>query len=192
MIDTEKSSSPQDNTAPDRLLLGLAGWPHPQWQGSYFPDDLPQDWQFAYYSNDAGCIVLSAPQWQALDVDELEDWLEDVPAHFRFYLELAGGAPDAAQLQAFGEHLGGLLLDQRRQIASAAPQLCQIAEGQWADESGQVRLLRWQLDKPDLRALRARLEAAPAGIEAIVFEGEGLDPAMLGDIRTLCELLGLA
>jgi len=181
----------QDNPGP-RLLLGLAGWPHPAWEGDYFPDDLPRDWQFAYYSNDASCLLLAAAQWQALDDEQIEDWLEDAPEHFRFFLEWPEQGGDVGRLQVFGSHLGALLVQENQQIARELPQLRHVGGGEWAERDGTVRLLCWRLDDTDLRRLRERLQAMPPGVQAIVFEDEGADPRQLADIRTLTELLGLA
>ncbi len=33
------------------LLIGACGWMHAGWEGGFYPDDLPTDWQLAYYAN---------------------------------------------------------------------------------------------------------------------------------------------
>ncbi len=70
----------------DRLLLGFSGWPL-RWP-DYFPEDLPEDWQLAYYSNDADALVLSADELHAIDTEDLEEWCDDLPEYFRFYLKV--------------------------------------------------------------------------------------------------------
>ena len=182
----------QDNIVDSRLLLGWAGWPHPQWQGGYFPEDLPADWQFAYYSNDADCLLLSAAQWQALDAGLIGDWLEDAPEHFRFYLEMPAGTPDIAALSPFEGHIGGLLVEKFHPLGSELPQFCRVDEGYWADAQGRARLWRWDHLPSDLRQQRTRLEQMPATVQALILSDPQADPRALADTRTLAELLGVA
>lgn len=182
----------QDSTAETRLLLGLAGWPHPEWQGGYFPDDLPADWQFAYYSNDADCLLLGAQQWRTLDAEILEDWLEDAPEHFRFYLQVAADGVDEAALRPFGGHVGGLLVEDFLHLDSGLPQFRQSEGGYWLDARGRARLFRWRSLPADLRAQREVLQQLPATLDALVIGDEAADPRSLADTRTLAELLGIA
>jgi len=38
------------------LVVGARGWEHAQWLETYYPDDLPEDWQLDYYANEFGCV----------------------------------------------------------------------------------------------------------------------------------------
>jgi len=181
----------QDSTAGKRLLLGMSGWPHAEWEGHYFPGDLPDDWQFAYYSNDADCLVLEQDQWQGLDPDELEDWLDDVGPDFRFYLRFRG-LPDQAIVERFVPNLGGLLVEGCRRVGLSWPQFCQDDQGFWVDSTGQPRI-SFVKDLPEtLRAQRAMLEGLPTGLQALVVVDEAADPGVLADMRKVAELLGIA
>ena len=181
----------QDSTPAPRLLLGLAGWPRPAWRNGYFPDDLPPDWELAYYSNDADCLCLRAAQWSGMDQAQIGAWLEDIPPHFRFYLELPPGG-GAAGLPDLGVHLGAVLVEHFRELPRTARQLQRGEGGCWLDSQGVPRLARWEYPRGQLRALGERLQRLPGTVEALILEGDDLDPRQLGEVRTLAELLGVA
>jgi len=69
-----------DNT----IRVGACGWDQTHWQGSFFPDDLPDDWRLSYYANEFSTVLVPEYEWKAADVD-FEQWAEDVPDDFRFY-----------------------------------------------------------------------------------------------------------
>ena len=69
-----------DNT----ISVGACGWDQPQWQGVFFPDDLPEDWRLSYYANEFSAVLVPQHKWQAADVD-FEQWADDVPDGFKFY-----------------------------------------------------------------------------------------------------------
>ena len=95
------------------FLVAARGWQHPQWCGNFYPDDLPEDWRLAYYSNEFRAVVVPAARVAVLTADEAERWAEDVHEEFRFYLEVAGdedAATLAERLGPLNHHLGGILL----------------------------------------------------------------------------------
>jgi hypothetical protein len=181
----------QDSTPAPRLLLGLSGWPRPAWRDGYFPGDLPPDWELAYYSNEADCLCLRAMQWSALNDAQCGAWLEDLPPYFRFYLELpAAGAQGA--LPDPGGHLGAVLVEQFIELPGNPRQLQRDQDGYWVDTQGVPRVARWDHARGRLRALGERMQRLPATVEALILEGDDLDPGDLGEVRTLAELLGVA
>ena len=95
-----------------RLGVGLAGWRDAPWAEHYFPPDLPQDWRLAYYANEHDCALLEEDDWATADPADWAEWVDAVGEGFRFYL--AAESVDPARLdalaEAFGEHLGGVLL----------------------------------------------------------------------------------
>jgi len=101
------------NTHTD-IIVAARGWSYPSWYGNFYPDDLPEDWQLSYYSNEFDAVVLPASEWVDLDIVEIERWVEDVPEGFLFYLEVEDLMTDweqtAEMLKPLGEQLGGLLL----------------------------------------------------------------------------------
>ncbi|RMG32921.1 MAG: hypothetical protein D6720_12470, partial [Gammaproteobacteria bacterium] len=161
----------------------------------YFPEGLPAEWQFAYYANEASCLVLPAPDWLALAAEEVSGWVEDCPAGFRFYLEwpardTGGGAVDQAAL--FREWLGAILVT--HEVASPLPGVPAWRaqdSGVWVDSQGRERLMSLRLgERDDLKALRSELASLPATVEALLVEDRTPDSLM--ELRTLCELLGIA
>jgi|GEM_PF-2096957 len=181
----------QDSTVDPRLLLGMSGWPHAEWEDRYFPEDLPRDWQFAYFSNDAGCLMLEPAQWQGLNPDTLEDWLGDVDTDFRFFLRVRGSIEEAI-VERFAPNLGGLLLEECQRIDISWPQFCQDDQGYWVDSSGEPRICLVSELPETLRAQRIMLESMPKGLQALVVVDETADPGVLADMRKVAELLGIA
>lgn len=59
-----------------RILIGANGWLHPAWQTTFYPDDLPNDWQLGYYSNEFPIAMMPAAYWQYPD-EQIKAWLED-------------------------------------------------------------------------------------------------------------------
>ena len=181
----------QDSTLVPRLLLGLAGWPRPAWRGGYFPDDLPPDWELAYYANEADCLCLRATQWLDLVNMPGGECLDGLAPYFRFYLELPpGGAP--RELPDPGGRLGALLVQDFCDLPGNARQLKREAGGYWVDSQGVARLARWEYVAGQLRGLRERLQQLPGTVEAVILEGDDLDPGDLEEVRTLAALLGVA
>lgn len=177
-----------DDIHPRRILLGMRGWPHPEWRGGYFPEDLPLDWEFAYFSNDADCLLLPAGDWLALEEEQLSEWLDDCGPGFRFFLEQPEGGLPKERLAWFGDHLGGLLpMAGRLEDAAAVPVQSPAGEGMRA---GSRILLEWVIDGLDLRSLKERVLALPDQPAAIIVRGEGVTPQRLFDIRTLIDLTG--
>lgn len=183
-----------DDTEDDRLLLGLQGWPHPEWEGAYFPEDLPADWQFAYYANEAGCLLLPADDWLALSPLELTGWMEDSPSWFRFYLEWPSAASStdvAERLRLFEGQVGAILNPGGRTALLKNIPVWHVQDhGVWVDSQGRERLICLRTDGRGLRELRDELARLPASVRALVIDDP--DPARLGELRTLCELLGIA
>ena len=101
------------NTHTD-IIVAAHGWSHPGWAEKFYPEDLPEDWQLSYYSNEFRAVVVPAAAWSTGDPLEIERWVEDVSEDFVFYLEVVGLQTDWAKLaeavKPMGEQLGGILL----------------------------------------------------------------------------------
>ena len=69
-----------------RVLIGACGWKHAAWLDEFYSDDLPEDWQLGFYSNEFPVVYVSSTDW--LDADDFDDWVEDVSDSFRFILEI--------------------------------------------------------------------------------------------------------
>ena len=95
----------------ENLKIGARGWCHERWLCSYYPDDLPEDWQLTYYANDFGVVMVPQEYWMPREGYSLEGWPEAVSEDFRFFLEYPQ-LEDDEEIQRFQnqcDSLGGLL-----------------------------------------------------------------------------------
>ena len=58
-----------------RILIGASGWLHSGWQEQFYPEDLPQDWQLAYYGNEFPVVLIRE---QAGNANEILDRLGEL------------------------------------------------------------------------------------------------------------------
>ena len=70
-----------------RVLMGTCGWSHAAWLNDFYSEDLPEDWQLGFYSNEFPVVYVPAADW--VDVADLSEWTEDVSDSFRFVLEIS-------------------------------------------------------------------------------------------------------
>ena len=75
------------------LLIGARGWEHAAWQGSFYPDDLPEDWRLSYYANEFQTVLVPESDWINAEVDVIEQWLDDTNENFVFYFEISLNSP---------------------------------------------------------------------------------------------------
>lgn len=70
-----------------RLLVGARGWEHPNWVGTFYPEDLPEDWQLTYYSNEFRIALIPDECWDDGD-DGPRQWLAACDDDFAFLAEV--------------------------------------------------------------------------------------------------------
>lgn len=96
------------------IVVAARGWSHPTWVEGFYPEDLPEDWQLSYYSNEFRAVVVPAEIFAAVDPLEVERWVEDTSEDFLFYLEVEDVFMDWAQfaevIKPLGSQLAGILL----------------------------------------------------------------------------------
>ena len=144
-----------------------------------------------YYSNDADALVLSADELHAIDTDDLEEWCDDLPEHFRFYLKVDAVADlSAKHHDVLGEHLGAFLLPASA-AKSGSEGWCDMGEGRWG-ASNQPCLVFLDYEQTDLRSMREMLQKLPKGLDALILNREISDPRSLAELKTLTQLLGIA
>ncbi|WP_455366270.1 hypothetical protein [Kaarinaea lacus] len=90
------------------IYVGTRGWEFPEWSGEFYPDDLPEDWRFSYYSNELQAVLVPYDCLQRYSLEEWAEWVEDAPQEFAFYVELPGTA-SWAEVHKILEVIGGLL-----------------------------------------------------------------------------------
>jgi len=83
-----------------RVVIGACGWNHAAWLDEFYSEDLPEDWQLGFYSNEFSVVYVPAPDW--VEHPDLEEWVDDVSESFRFILEVPARvlSDDAAYMEA--------------------------------------------------------------------------------------------
>lgn len=185
----------------ENLTIGARGWKHPHWMGSYYPDDLPEDWQLSYYANDFNAVLVPSEYWDRARGYDLEQWAEAVSDNFRFYFECPLLEGDA-EIQSFksqciliGDHLGGVIVSDDADTNALDLNCPVVREPSLRDKTLSIGLLE-PID--DIRAVRFWLEGfdkAAARLRKVVFvTNHGCsDVSMetLMEFKTLSEMMGL-
>ena len=70
------------------LMIGTRGWEHALWLGDFYPDELPPDWRFCYYSNNLRSVLVPQDIWTETGRAQVVQWVEDCDLAFRFVIEL--------------------------------------------------------------------------------------------------------
>ncbi len=82
-------------------MIGCRGWNHDQWVPGFYPEDLPDDWRFCFYSNEIRGVLV--PFDEVFESDPRR-WREDSDDDFRFVFECriggSGQGPVADGLRA--------------------------------------------------------------------------------------------
>ena len=200
-----------------RVLIGAHGWQHPGWNGTFYPDDLPEDWRLGYYGNEFPLVGVPAGAWSGSGP---QDWLEDSGGHLRFLCELPVPGMDAAravgELEVLGPRCLGVILTapvpeavvpelrRRWPLAWAGageppPALREAGAGRCWDGSGapppggRLNVIRLAAAAPSPRELRGLLEAALAwpGTDHTVLLFTAADPSVeaMHAAATLLELM---
>jgi len=76
------------NAKPE-IRVGARGWNFEQWGGEFYPDDLPEDWRFSFYSNDFQAVMVPSSYLLQCSVDDWYEWVEDTGKEFWFYIEIS-------------------------------------------------------------------------------------------------------
>jgi len=171
-----------------RAVVGSRGWQRAEWAGSFYPEDMPPEWQLAYYANELTGVLVPAREWRQASSRTLATWAAEVPDGFLFLLEADPTAPDASnRARSLGESFGGWVSRDggdglrtavlKDAVAHAAP----------------VVLLR-AADLDDRRALGRRLTALAhrQPPPRALFVTDAVDGHSLRELRVLAELVGIA
>lgn len=97
-----------------RILIGTQGWRHAAWENSFYPDDLPQEWQLAYYGNEFDVTLIPADYWQQ-GLSAVEAWLDETDTSPQFVCERPA---QAAHIEVFE---AGLALMAERLLGIVIP-----------------------------------------------------------------------
>ena len=184
----------------DNLRVGAYGWKHENWLDSFYPEDLPGDWQLTYYANEFSCVLMPAHYLLADDCD-IEQWLDDVPDTFKFYVEWPDSDVDddllLNQLLMFGDQLSGILIKRSRQLATKIPVYCwsgcKMQQQLWQpDNQGQSGVAAIAIDGHDLKTQKHWLQKFQKDtineLKAVFLMDENLDIKQLNEFKILVEL----
>lgn len=75
------------------LLVGARGYDHKSWRARFYPDELPDEWRFIFYSHRYPAVLMPPRAWR-LDPVRLGAWQEEAPPDFRMVLEIPEGRLD--------------------------------------------------------------------------------------------------
>lgn len=185
----------------EHLELGARGWRHASWCGSYYPDDLPEDWQLSYYANEFRVVLVPADYWQWPNGYEVDEWIDAVDEGFRFYLEyphlenLDEQRHFQAQCEVLGEFLGGVVVENGVELTAMGLSCPVVCPGKQDDE-----LCIGLLDEgfEDLRGVRDWLtsfdeqnDCSSRRVFITGSGGESVPMEALMKVKTITEMMGL-
>jgi uncharacterized protein YecE (DUF72 family) len=70
-----------------KLQVGTSGFSYKEWKGSFYPEDLPAKEMLRYYASRLPAVEINNTFYRLPQKSMLENWKEQVPAHFRFSLK---------------------------------------------------------------------------------------------------------
>ncbi len=80
------------------VRLGSLGWSNPAWRETFYPADMPEEWQLTYFNTQFNCVFLERSVWQQASPDQLAQWNADTHEQFVFLLESEASLPQPAEL----------------------------------------------------------------------------------------------
>lgn len=66
------------------LLIGTSGWSYKDWQQSFYPDEVSQKGQLAYYSSKYNTVEVNATYYEVPSVSVVEKWKKRTGNGFQF------------------------------------------------------------------------------------------------------------
>jgi hypothetical protein len=144
------------------VFVGAVGWEHPAWHGSFYPDDLPEDWLLSYYNTQFQAVYLPASAWVDVPESTWIQWLNDTQDGFCFVLE----SDASAAIKPVSER-----------ILLATPEWA-AAHVWWLDEA------------PDMRALAQRITRQAAIGEPLFVFSRNADIGLLQQVNSLRQVMG--
>jgi len=83
-----------------RTFIGVLGWEWPEWELSFYPEDMPPEWRLTYYNTQFNCVFVPFLLWSAQSEAVWAQWAEDTHDQFLFLLEAGANEPVPAPLRA--------------------------------------------------------------------------------------------
>ncbi len=70
------------------LLIGTRDWQNTAWSRKFYPDNLPDDWRFCFYSNQFRAVLIPGAVWKSVTTKDVNTWIEDSDDEFKVVCEL--------------------------------------------------------------------------------------------------------
>jgi hypothetical protein len=70
------------------LLIGTRDWQNTPWAEKFYPENLPDDWRFCFYSNQFRTVLVPGTVWKSVTNDDINTWIEDSDDEFKIICEL--------------------------------------------------------------------------------------------------------
>lgn len=94
------------------IYIGTRGWDDPAWGARFYPEELPDDWRFCYYSNRIRAVLVPAAVVASVTATTVPQWIDDSDPDFAMVLEvpadLARPSADANALDVFVTRMAAL------------------------------------------------------------------------------------
>ena len=133
-----------------KLQVGTSGFSYKEWKGSFYPEDLPAKEMLQYYASRLPAVEINNTFYRLPQKSMLENWKEQVPAHFRFSLKASQRITHFKRLKD--------VEDETKYLLETA--------GALEDRLGVVLFQLPPNMKKDLPRLQAFLECLPASTRA--------------------------
>lgn len=94
------------------IYVGTRGWEDTAWAARFYPEELPDDWRFCYYSNRLRAVFVPGTALASVAATTVAQWMEDSDPEFAMVVEvpadLARPSADASALDAFIARMAAL------------------------------------------------------------------------------------
>jgi uncharacterized protein YecE (DUF72 family) len=70
-----------------KVYLGTSGYSYDDWQGKYYPEDLPRQDRLAFYASDFRAVELNFTYYRMPTADQLTRMVAETPEDFRFTIK---------------------------------------------------------------------------------------------------------
>ncbi len=182
----------------DKVLMGARGWLHPGWQDNFYPDDLPTDWQLAYYANEFPMVVIREQEWR--QIDDMADLAKECRDDFQFLVEWPVSAATENvsdridKIRQLGRQCTGVIIQagptQAQQLTHCRSMLPDTIPCYSEGESDDIIKVP---DGTSLKELRVVMESAllvsASSTAWVIIDGEPPDIELLRNAETLLGLL---
>lgn len=193
----------------ENLSIACRGWFHPDWNGSFYPEDLPEDWQLDFYSTQFSQVLVPQQQWMSWseqNVEEFADLLEGEDFGFVFEVseEFHGLEEQLKMIQhGLGELFYSLFIVKELGVRLNEYPVTQVGcvpgknvwSWVWQNTvfSG-IPVARFSLEELSIEEqkelISSFMASLPDGVEGGVLFVENINVAAIKEMQVIAELMG--